>query len=52
VDWSFRESEDFVLLALWHTAGAQQVLSVWMGDGWLVELVEWLSGWMFEWKDG
>lgn len=52
VDWSFRESEDFVLLALWHTAGAQQVLSVWMGDAWLVELVEWLSGWMFEWKDG
>ena len=58
VDWSFRESEDFVLLALchvlrtWHTAGAQRVLSVWMDDGWLVELVEWLSGWMFGWKDG
>ena len=27
------------------------VLSVWMDDGWLVELVEWLSGWTAGWLD-
>ena len=56
-DWNFRESEEFVLLVLchisrtWRTAGAPQVLSVWMDDGWLVELVEWLSGWTAGWLD-
>lgn len=29
-----------------HPAGAQQVPFVLMGGGWLVELVEWLSGWI------
>ena len=56
-DWNFRESEEFVLLVLchisrtWRPAGAPQVLSVWMDDGWLVELVEWLSGWTAGWLD-